>query len=557
MAELKLYKMVASLPAVLEPNAIYLVRVGNGFDQYATNSTGTIVSYPLNLPSRSSLGINNVDNTSDANKPISTATQTALDGKQAVNINLTAFANLGGAANKLAYFTGAGALALADFSVQARALLDDADAPAMRTTLGLGSVAVLNASQSTGALTVPQRDASGYLNLGRVVFDFIVNATQPSGNGGGRLFFEVGGNATISPTNRRVALDTSVDQFRIYEAGDSARGVYIDLKTCASSAGSAIWHSGNFDPASKQNALGYTPLNKGGDTLTNTLFAPSTGVIGDATGSKATLQAFGNGTNGAFIALHRSGIYAAYFGLDTDNKLKVGGWSMGNNAYEIWHAGNTPKQSSTSDPTALALLIQGAWGLGGVAIPVAESAMNDNDRPTQFCNFTAGGLGILPLNINGYGYHFDNASAGFAFQEYVPVTLNRKFLRRQASGTYGPWSEYAFLGSVQTWTAKQVFNDYVQLGANATARQERELTGTTASTQGGSVNVPHGVTRGKIVKINAVVDTGSLTVPMNCAEAGYAFSCRADASNIIVTNLASNSANVLSKAITITVTIKE
>lgn len=28
------------------------------------------------------------------------------------------------------------------------------------------------------------------------------------------------------------------------------------------------------------------------------------------------------------------------FGLDTDNKLKVGGWSMGANAYEILHAGN-------------------------------------------------------------------------------------------------------------------------------------------------------------------------------------------------------------------------
>jgi hypothetical protein len=32
--------------------------------------------------------------------------------------------------------------------------------------------------------------------------------------------------------------------------------------------------------------------------------------------------------------------HAAYFGLDTDNKWKIGGWSMGANAYEIVHMAN-------------------------------------------------------------------------------------------------------------------------------------------------------------------------------------------------------------------------
>lgn len=39
---------------------------------------------------RTSLALNNVDNTSDANKPISSATQTALDGKEPVNANIQA-----------------------------------------------------------------------------------------------------------------------------------------------------------------------------------------------------------------------------------------------------------------------------------------------------------------------------------------------------------------------------------------------------------------------------------------------------------------------------------
>lgn len=55
------------------------------------------------------------------------------------NENLAAFGALPSAPDKLPYFTGAGEVGMADLSAFSRTLLDDADAAAMRTTLGIAA----------------------------------------------------------------------------------------------------------------------------------------------------------------------------------------------------------------------------------------------------------------------------------------------------------------------------------------------------------------------------------------------------------------------------------
>ncbi|MCO6057291.1 hypothetical protein NG726_11480 [Pseudomonas sp. MOB-449] len=429
----------------------------------------------------------------------------ALDVQQ-LNANLTALAGLVGAANKMFYFTGASALALSDLTVFGRSLLDDADASAARSTLGLG------ASATYGVTSGPTGQAVGLLWRTN---DLKKQSTQLDTTVGSVL---VMGNSGVGP-------------FGLGAVGATLSDV---------------------------DDLNYSGLGR--VTALNTPNAPTLGVgygIGMPHAAGMTSlggQLFLNYTTDA-------GNYMSAPRLFARSKSAAATWASW---VEFWNTSNLVKQASRYDMTAGSVALNNAYGWGAAADNLAEANMNASDRASGLYYVNQGGAGYLPINVNSYLTHIENPVANHAMQECVPATLKRKFLREQVGGTWQEWNEYAFLTRAQTWTVKQTFNGYTQLGDTAPAIKQKKLTGTTAAAESGSTVIAHGLTGSKILSVHVHVAYSSVNTGMppgmdagKGVGAGYEYSWFFDATNVTIKLHPTNSENILSKGIIILITYEE
>ena len=60
----------------------------------------------------------------------------------------------------------------------------------------------------------------------------------------------------------------------------------------------------------------------------------------NTTSDSPALQAFSNNASGAIMSFHRGGYYAVNFGLDSDNVMRIGGWSAAANRWQLDMSGN-------------------------------------------------------------------------------------------------------------------------------------------------------------------------------------------------------------------------
>jgi hypothetical protein len=119
----------------------------------------------------------------------------------------------------------------------------------------------------------------------------------------------------------------------------------------------------------------------------------SSGSIANATGSLGGIEVLGGGgANAAFINFHRPGAFASYFGLDSDNVFKIGGWSNGAVAYTVLHSANYTS-------FAPGLTGSGASGTWGINITGSSTSCSGNSA-TATSSATATNLSTTQFNWN-------------------------------------------------------------------------------------------------------------------------------------------------------------
>ena len=182
-----------------------------------------------------------------------------------------------------------------------------------------------------------------------------------------------------------------------------------------------------------------------------------------------------------------------------------------------------------------------------------------NSNTTGYSNTAVGTSAGSSYNSSQNTFIGDSADASASgLTNATAIGYNAK-VAQSNSLVLGNTSTSVGIGTSTPNAALEV-DGFTMLGSSsAPAIKMIELTGTTASTQGGVVGLAHGLTSSKIISITAMVSysAGSYIPPSYQGSSGYEFNWYVTGSNVEIWNQSGNSANILSKPIIVTIIYKQ
>ena len=159
-------------------------------------------------------------------------------------------------------------------------------------------------------------------------------------------------NRVISNTNSEVVWSARYPTLMGWN-GSNTYGVRVDSARVADTTGALSGYSGTFwtsnnDGAGSSldadlldgiNSTSFARVDSSSIFTVPTYFQSNLGATSGSLDSPP-LQAYSTGNNSAFMSFHKSGVYAVNFGLDSDNILRIGGWSAAANRWQLDMNGN-------------------------------------------------------------------------------------------------------------------------------------------------------------------------------------------------------------------------